>query len=212
MRQHDFSVARRVAMLQHDRRDGQESGLLLLVEAIMQRYFHAAVLAFVVLWLTGCPESPTSGPSPTASSSVAKPSPPPPPPPPKVAPPPTPSPQAPPPSISSSPPAPVPPSAPSPPPASSAVTSPPAAKQSVATPSQGAVPPSIRLSMGVALPQTGPDGILMSFSVDYRAPPSIAKSQANKTNAPDYIWVIQRRTARHSSRPSISADIIRWWF
>ena len=32
------------------------------------------------------------------------------------------------------------------------------------------VPPPIRLSMGVALPQTGPDGILMSFSVEYDRP------------------------------------------
>jgi hypothetical protein len=27
--------------------------------------------------------------------------------------------------------------------------------------------PAIQLSAGVALPQTGPDGTLMSFSVDY---------------------------------------------
>lgn len=44
--------------------------------------------------------------------------------------------------------------------------------------------PPIRLSAGVALPQTGPDGTLMSFSVDYRL--------VQGDPAPEYVWVIER--------------------
>jgi hypothetical protein len=44
---------------------------------------------------------------------------------------------------------------------------------------------SIRLSAGVALPQTGPDGTLMSFSVDYE----FAEGQPDSGG---YTWVIER--------------------
>ena len=47
-------------------------------------------------------------------------------------------------------------------------------------------PPAIRLSAGVALPQTGPTGILMSFSVDYK----FTAGEPNPTSP--YVWVIQR--------------------
>ena len=46
--------------------------------------------------------------------------------------------------------------------------------------------PAIRLSAGVALPQTGPTGILMSFSVDYK----FTAGEPNPTSP--YVWVIQR--------------------
>ena len=42
----------------------------------------------------------------------------------------------------------------------------------------------VKLSAGVALPQTGPDGILMSFSVDY-------DFQGTPGSGP-YVWVIER--------------------
>lgn len=47
-------------------------------------------------------------------------------------------------------------------------------------------PPAIRLSAGLALPQTGPTGILMSFSVDYK----FTAGEPNPTSP--YVWVIQR--------------------
>ena len=43
----------------------------------------------------------------------------------------------------------------------------------------------IRLSAGVALPQTGPDGILMSFSVDY-------EFTEGEPSSSEYVWVIER--------------------
>lgn len=44
----------------------------------------------------------------------------------------------------------------------------------------------IRLSAGVALPQTGPEGMLMSFSVDYEL-------KFHPGTAPNkYVWVIER--------------------
>ena len=45
--------------------------------------------------------------------------------------------------------------------------------------------PSIQLSAGVALPQTGPDGTLMSFSVDYEFVEGEPSSEG-------YVWVIER--------------------
>jgi len=44
---------------------------------------------------------------------------------------------------------------------------------------------SIQLSAGVALPQTGPDGTLMSFSVDY-------EFVQGDPSAEGYAWVIER--------------------
>jgi hypothetical protein len=73
--------------------------------------------------------------------------------------------------------------------------------------------------MGVALPQTGPEGILMSFSVEYDAPPSTAnsKSLASKSNPPDYIWVIERahgapfKQAVHLSGQNTLVVLINGW-
>lgn len=57
------------------------------------------------------------------------------------------------------------------------------------TPSKPKPKPSaampIRLSTGVALPQTGPDGTMMMFSVDY-------EFIDGEPNAEDYVWVIER--------------------
>jgi hypothetical protein len=72
--------------------------------------------------------------------------------------------------------------------------------------------------MGVALPQTGPDGILMSFSVEYEAPPSnTSPSLASKTNPPDYFWVIERahgapfkRAVRLSGQNTLAVLINEW--
>jgi hypothetical protein len=46
----------------------------------------------------------------------------------------------------------------------------------------------IRLSLGVSLPQTGPEGTLMSFSVDY-------EMQIEPSNA-TYVWVIEREQGK----------------
>ncbi len=46
--------------------------------------------------------------------------------------------------------------------------------------------PAVKLSAGVALPQTGPTGTLMSFSVDYRF------TQSGPDPAAKYVWVIER--------------------
>jgi hypothetical protein len=44
---------------------------------------------------------------------------------------------------------------------------------------------AIRLSAGVALPQTGPEGTLMSFSVDYQF-------TQGKPISSGYVWVVER--------------------
>jgi hypothetical protein len=51
----------------------------------------------------------------------------------------------------------------------------------------------IKLSAGVALPQTGPEGILMSFSVDYEL-------QGAPGTTP-YVWVIDRGQGVSAKRP-----------
>lgn len=49
-----------------------------------------------------------------------------------------------------------------------------------------AAQPPVKLSAGVALPQLGPDGTLMMFSVDYRF------REDNRPNKEfEYLWVIQ---------------------
>lgn len=75
-----------------------------------------------------------------------------------------------------------------PPSTSPASTSPPDAV-SPATSAQ-----TVKLSAGVALPQSLPDGTVMTFSVDYRF----------RAEAPDaaaqYVWIIQVRHSRFRSR------------
>ena len=74
------------------------------------------------------------------------------------------------------------------PPVARPVTSPPAVPPPPRTTagSTASEVPAIRLSAGVALPQTGPTGILMSFSVDYK----FTAGEPNPTSP--YVWVIQR--------------------
>ena len=57
-------------------------------------------------------------------------------------------------------------------------------------PSAPSVPPAaavqVRLSAGVALPQTGPSGTMMGFSVDYKF------ATGRPDSAAKYAWIIQR--------------------
>ena len=53
-------------------------------------------------------------------------------------------------------------------------------------PKPSASKPAVQLSAGVALPQTGPTGTLMSFSVDYRF------TQGQPDRSSPYVWVIER--------------------
>ena len=55
--------------------------------------------------------------------------------------------------------------------------------------------PAVQLSAGVALPQTLPDGTVMSFSVDYQ----FAQGQPD-ANA-GYVWVIERSRGAPSRQP-----------
>lgn len=80
---------------------------------------------------------------------------------------------------------------PSPPPVAPPVSGPPASPPSspAPTPPSQTEPsterPSIRLSTGVALPQTGPNGTMMGFSVDYEF------TQGGPSPASRYVWVIE---------------------
>ena len=52
----------------------------------------------------------------------------------------------------------------------------------------------IRLATGVALPQTGPEGTLMSFSVDYQF-------TAGEPSPAGYAWVIERAQGAPARQP-----------
>ncbi len=86
-----------------------------------------------------------------------------------------------------------------------AATAQPAAPET--PPSAGANQTSIQLSAGVALPQTGPDGTLMSFSVDYEF------AQGEPSTDGDF-WVIERahgKPLRQQNR--LTSTAISWfWF
>jgi hypothetical protein len=53
---------------------------------------------------------------------------------------------------------------------------------------------AIRISAGVALPQTGPEGTLMCFSVDY-------EFTQGEPGSSEYIWVIEREHGRPARQP-----------
>ena len=144
----------------------------------MQRWFHAMLLSLVVMGIVGCSDDSASNVKPKTDASVVQPKPPPPPPPP----PPSPT------DVSG---------------AASPKEPAPTVQQPVATPQQPAPavtpapsppPPaavaqlSVRLATGVALAQTGPEGTMMMFSVDYEV--------ARPPNSEGYIWVIERGTAK----------------
>ena len=81
----------------------------------------------------------------------------------------------------------------------SATESPPSTKPVVTDPPTRAPDQySVRLSMGVALPQTGPQGTLMSFSVEYVA-------AVSDSHSADYVWVIERAHGARNKR-SIRLD------
>ena len=58
-----------------------------------------------------------------------------------------------------------------------------------------ALQPPIKLSVGVALPQTGPTGTLMSFSMDYQF------TQGGPDPTAKYVWVIERSQGDPYQRP-----------
>lgn len=55
--------------------------------------------------------------------------------------------------------------------------------------------PPIKMSAGVALPQTGPTGTLMSFSVDYRF------REGGPDAAAKYVWVVERSKGEPHRQP-----------
>lgn len=162
-----------------------ETRPFLFLGVSMRRLFRPVVLLSAVLWLTGCSDHPGPVPNPVTGYAINQPSPPPPPPPPQRLSP-----------LSSD------------SPSGSDVRGSPSPTQA-GIPSQ-AIPPSIpglskpqvssegqqqiRLSVGVALPQTGPKGILMSFSVDYEFTEGEPSSSA-------YVWVIERAHGSPTRQP-----------
>lgn len=85
---------------------------------------------------------------------------------------------------------------PPPPPENVTASSSPSAAAPSPSPAATQTPPlQVDLSAGVALPQTGPTGILMSFSVDYR----IVEGQP--TPSLGYVWVIQRQEGPPAKEP-----------
>ena len=144
----------------------------------MRQPFLAVTLSFMALWLTVCGDSSTSGPKPTTDTSVGKPSPPPPPPPP------SPQPSSP---VGAAGGASTGQTAAQP---QSSFSMPGVSKPQTATNGQQA----IKLSAGVALPQTGPEGTLMSFSVDY-------EFTQGEPSSSGYVWVIERAHGGPARQP-----------
>lgn len=140
----------------------------------MRRLLHYVAFLLPLLWLAGCTDNSTGGPAPKAASSASPTTNPVPPPPPPPPGPPSPALPA--------------PSSPAP----------------LATPQSAApVRMPIRLSTGVALPQTGPEGTLMSFSVDY----SFDQGEPNPSG---YSLVIERTRgapAKQSVRLARKGDL-----
>lgn len=145
----------------------------------MQRRLFAVALSATILWLAGCSADSNSGPNPTVNASTGRTRP-------SLAPlgvaeaPPTESAAA-----QPQPPPATPPLASTKPPA--AQPQPPLATTSLASESHrpAAGEQSINLSVGIALPQPGLDGTLMTFSVDY-------EFTHGEPNSSAYVWVIER--------------------
>ena len=137
----------------------------------MRQPFLAVTLSFMALWLAGCGDGPAFGPKPSMDTSAGKPSPPPPPSSPVGAAGSTSTGQA----------------AAQP---QSSSTMPRVSKPQTASEGQQA----IRLSAGVALPQTGPEGTLMSFSVDY-------EFIQGEPISSGYVWVIERAHGGPARQP-----------
>jgi len=140
----------------------------------MRRWFQAVVLFSLVLSFVGCSDNTPQAPGPQADVSVEPPKPPPPPPPAMVEE------------------TPVEPAVV--PAASPELTLPPLPPSYEPPRATTASQPAIALSAGVALPQTGPEGTLMSFSVDYRF-------TRGKPRSSGYVWVIQRTRGAPARQP-----------
>jgi hypothetical protein len=149
----------------------------------MRRCFYAVLVSSVVLGLVGCEDDSTPNPEPKTGAPVVQPSP-------SSPTPRTPSPSPADANTNAAHEKPVP---QSPPPA--APTAP-----SAATPPPVTAPTQLRiqLSTGVALPQTGPEGTLMAFSVDYE----VAQGEPGSES---YVWVIERtHGAAHKQKAQLA--------
>ena len=141
----------------------------------MRHWLPIAVVLAPVLWMIGCSESLTPTPRQNPGTAVVQPNP-----------------SSPPAAPQSAPPAGATGGAASVQPATPAQPAVPATPAAPAAPATPEPPPpaavgqsSIQLSAGVALPQTGPEGTLMSFSVDY-------EFVQGEPSPEGYVWVIER--------------------
>ena len=169
----------------------------------MQRMFLAAFVAATLLWLAGCSEEYVPAPRPKTIPRAEKPS----------ASEPT-SPPAPATAESS----PAEPSEPAAVPESEAVEQPAVEPPAPVEPSPPTPPRtiitdrhSIELATGVALPQTGPEGTMMMFSVEYE----FVLGEPNPKLG--YVWVIERakgapvkRAVRLSKKKTLYTAVQRW--
>ena len=126
---------------------------------------YLAALSFVALWIVGCSDGPNPTPSqgPGGTAVEQKPLPP---------------------ASAGSAAAEVQPATPAQP-VVPATPAPPVAPATPEPPKTAVNRPSIQLATGVALPQTGPDGIMMGFSIDY-------EFVQGEPSPEGYVWVIER--------------------
>jgi hypothetical protein len=149
----------------------------------MRQWLQIAVVLALVLWMVGCTESstPVPGQKSGGAATQAQPSSPPPAAPAAA------------PAAPAAPTAPIAPAAEATPAGKEATPSPPATPAPPAAPAPSmpssplptASTPSIRLYTGVALPQTGPEGTMMGFSLDYQF-------EQGEPSPEGYVWVIER--------------------
>jgi hypothetical protein len=142
-----------------------------LMEVVMRQWFHVTLLFSAILWAVGCSDNRTPTPSQKPVNTVTQPNPSPPP----VSP----QPSVPPGETGTAAVQPATTPQPPTPPASAA----PAAPEP--SPPAAARPAAIQLSTGVALPQTGPEGTLMGFHIDY-------EFVQGQPDSEGYIWIIER--------------------
>lgn len=161
----------------------------------MRQHFRIAMLVFAVLWVTGCVENSKPAPNRGTSAGAVQP----------LASPAPAAPQASPPATAAGGAAAVVPAAPLQP---ATPVAPPSSPQPA--PPVVAAQASIQLSTGVALPQTGPEGTMMMFSVDYEFTQGTPDSQG-------YVWVIERthgtatrQQVRLTTKGTLQTPIQRW--
>jgi hypothetical protein len=158
----------------------------------MQQHCRIALLVFAVSWMAGCVEKSTPAPGRATGTTPVQP----------LASPAPAAPQVVPQATATSGAATVPPAAPVQP------TTPAAPEP---TPPAVAAQTSIQLSTGVALPQTGPEGTMMMFSVDYEFTQGTPDSQQG------YVWVIERthgaaarQRVRLATKGTLQTPIQKW--